>query len=287
MELGFFSMNTDFGLRADMLARELESRGFASLWVGEHSHIPVSRATPYPAGGELPKGYWHMLDPFVALGMAAAVTTTLRLGTGVCLVLEHDLLDLAKQVATLDFLSGGRVDFGVGVGWNAEELANHTAIPFRQRYRALREAVAALRACWTQDESSFTGEFFNFDALWSYPKPVQPTLPVLFGAAGKLGMAHTAEWSDGWCPIETAFRELAVGLQRFRAKCEDLGRDPDAVPITLFAWGDPDVDKLRQFRDLGIDQVLIGTGTAAGADLATTLPVLDRFAAVIPELAAP
>ena len=258
MELGFFSMNTDFGLRADVLATALESRGFASLWVGEHSHIPVDRATPYPAGGELPEAYWHMLDPFVSLGQAAAVTTTLRLGTGVCLVLEHDVLDLAKQVATLDFLSGGRVDFGVGVGWNQEELANHTTIPFRQRYRALREAVGVLRACWTQDESSFHGEFFNFDGLWSYPKPAQPTLPVFFGAAGKLGMAHTAEWSDGWCPIETA--------------CCDFN---------------PDTDKLLRFRDLGIHQVLIGTGTAAGTTLDSTLPLLDRFAAVIPELVAP
>lgn len=284
MELGFFSMNTDFGVGVTDIARALEERGFASLWVGEHSHIPVSRRTAYPAGGELPKGYWHMLDPFVSLGAAAAVTTTLRLGTGVCLVLERDLVALAKEVATLDLLSGGRFDFGVGVGWNEEELATHTAIPFRKRYRALREAVAALRVCWTQDESAFEGEFFNFEALWSYPKPVQATLPVYFGAAGKLGMAHTAEWADGWCPIEVAFRDLSVGLGRMRAKAEEAGRDPAAIPTTLFAWGQPDADKLKRFRDLGINQVLIGTGTSAGSSVEATLPLLDELGALIPDL---
>lgn len=282
MDVGFFSMNTDFGVRIDVMARALEERGFASLWVGEHSHIPISRATPYPAGGELPKGYWHMLDPFVSLGMAAAVTTKLRLGTGVCLVLERDLVALAKEVATLDLLSGGRVDFGVGVGWNAEELATHRPIPFRQRYRALREAIAALRACWTQEESAFEGEFFNFDALWSYPKPVQqPKLPVYFGAAGRLGMAHTAEWADGWCPIEVAFRDLSVGISRMQAKLEEAGRDPSSMPTTLFAWGEPDRDKLSRFRDLGVDQVLFGTGTNAGGDLDTTLAMLDRLAPTV------
>ena len=151
MDIGVFSFNTSYTIRPDELARNLEQRGYESVWFGEHSHIPVERRSPYPAGGELPEYYWHMLDPFVSLGMAAAVTTKLRLGTGVCLVLERDLVALAKEVATLDLLSGGRVDFGVGVGWNAEELATHRPIPFRQRYRALREAIAALRACWTQE----------------------------------------------------------------------------------------------------------------------------------------
>ena len=285
MEIGFFSMNTDFGVRPDVTAKALEERGFASLWVGEHSHIPASRATPYPAGGELPKGYWHMMDPFVSLAAAASVTTKLRLGTGVCLVLERDLLALAKEVATLDLLSGGRVDLGVGVGWNVEELANHTQIPFRLRYRALREAVAALRACWTDDESSFAGEFFNFEALWSYPKPVQKPLPVIFGAAGKLGMAHAAEWADGWCPIDVGFRDLGVGLQRFRAKLEEAGRDPYSVPTTLFAWGSPEPDKLRGYRELGIEQVLLGTGGPIGSDEAGLLRALDMWAPLNAELA--
>ncbi|MFN0029625.1 MAG: LLM class F420-dependent oxidoreductase [Acidimicrobiales bacterium] len=282
MDVGFFSMNTDFGVRVDVMARALEERGFSSLWVGEHSHIPVSRATAYPAGGDLPKGYWHMLDPFVSLGMAAAVTTKLRLGTGVCLVLERDLVALAKEVATLDLLSDGRFDFGVGVGWNKEELATHTSIPFPQRYRALREAVAALRACWTQDESRFEGEFFNFDTLWSYPKPVQtPHPPVIFGAAGKLGMVHTAQWADGWCPIEVAFRDLSVGIDRMHAKLAEVDRQPADLPITMFAWGEPDEAKLARFQELGVAQVLFGTGTNTTGEHKATLDMLDRLAPAV------
>lgn len=286
MDVGFFSMNTDFGVRIDVMARALEERGFASLWVGEHSHIPVSRATPYPPGGELPKGYWHMLDPFVSLGVAAAVTTKLRLGTGVSLVLERDLVALAKEVATLDLLSDGRFDFGVGVGWNAEELATHSDIPFRKRYRALREAIAALKVCWKDDESAYAGEFFNFDALWSYPKPVQsPNPPIYFGAAGRLGMAHTAEWADGWCPIETAFRDLPQGIGRMKAKMEEIGRYPASLPITLFAWGKADIGKLERFRDLGIDQVLFGTGTNVGGEATSTMSMLDDLAPAIAAVA--
>ncbi len=288
MDVGFFSMNTDFGVRVEVMARALEERGFASLWVGEHSHIPVSRATAYPAGGELPEGYWHMLDPFVSLAAAAAVTTKLRLGTGVCLVLERDLVALAKEVASLDLLSEGRFDFGVGVGWNVEELATHSPIPFRKRYRALREAIAALRVIWTEDEAAFEGEFFNFEALWSYPKPVQrPNPPVYFGAAGRLGMAHTAEWSDGWCPIETALRDLSVGIDRMKAKMEEAGRDPASLPITLFAWGRPDVAKLERFRELGVDQVMLGTGTgtSAGTNLDATLALLDELAPAVAAVA--
>jgi probable F420-dependent oxidoreductase len=287
MELGFFAMNTDFAIRPEVIAPALEQRGFASMWVGEHSHIPASRQTPYPGGGELPKGYWHLLDPFVSLGAAATVTSRLRLGTGVCLVLEHDLLALAKAVATLDFLSNGRIDLGVGVGWNREELANHTTIPFRKRYRALREHIAALRQIWSREEASYAGEFVQFEALWSDPKPVQqPNPPVWFGAAGKLGMAHSAEWADGWCPIDTGFRDVAVGIERFRAEVGAAGRDPDAIPITLFVMGRADTDKLRRYRDLGIHAVVLGTAGSVGRDLDRTLPVLDEWAALIPELRA-
>jgi alkanesulfonate monooxygenase SsuD/methylene tetrahydromethanopterin reductase-like flavin-dependent oxidoreductase (luciferase family) len=163
MELGFSTMNTPEDVRPDVLARELEDRGYTSLFIGEHSHIPASRRTPYPSGGDMPDQYRRMMDPFVSLTMAAAATERLHLGLGVCLVLEHHVLDLAKAVATLDLLSGGRVLFGVGVGWNAEELENHRPdITWAQRYRASEECIAALRACWTDEESSFHGEFFSF-----------------------------------------------------------------------------------------------------------------------------
>ena len=155
MKFGYLSLNDADGVRPDRLARELEDRGFDSVWMPEHSHIPVSRATPYPGGGDLPDGYWHMMDPFVSLTAAAMATTSLTLATGICLVLEHDLLDLACTVATLDVLSGGRVLLGIGVGWNAEELANHRPdLPFRQRYSAMRERVDALRSIWTEEAPS-------------------------------------------------------------------------------------------------------------------------------------
>jgi probable F420-dependent oxidoreductase len=256
------------------------------MWVGEHSHIPASRRTPYPAGGDLPKGYWHLLDPFVSLGVAAAVTSRIRLGTGVCLVLEHDLLALAKSVATLDHLSDGRFDFGVGVGWNQEEYANHTEIPFRLRYRALREHIAALRTVWTEQEAASDGRFVRFEGLWAEPKPVQkPSPPVWFGAAGKLGIAHSAEWADGWCPIDTGFRDLAEGIERFRSAVTEAGRDPGSIPITLFVMGRADADKLRRYRDLGVDQVVLGTAGSVGRVLDRTLPVLDEWAALIPDIA--
>ena len=286
MKVGFFAMNTDFAIRPAVIAVELEQRGFSSMWVGEHSHIPASRRSPYPGGGELPKGYWHLLDPFVSLAQAAAVTTELRLGTGVCLVLEHDVLALAKAVATLDHLSDGRVDFGVGVGWNAEELANHTVIPFPQRYRALREHVAALRTLWADEEAAFDGTWVSFEPSWCEPKPAQrPGPPVHFGAAGPLGIAHTAEWADGWCPINTAWRDPGAALERFRGAVREAGRDADSVPITLFVMGRPELDELRRYRDLGVAEVVLGTAGSIGMDLDRTLPHLDAWAAMALELA--
>lgn len=286
MELGVFSMNSDNGVPPHVIAPELEQRGFTSFWVGEHSHIPASRRTPYPAGGDLPEGYWRMCDPFVSLGMAASVTSTLRLGTGVCLVLEHDILALAKTVATLDFLSGGRFDFGVGVGWNAEELANHRRdIPFKLRYQALAEHIAALRALWSEPEPSFAGRWVNIEPLWAQPRPVQkPGPPVLFGAAGRLGMKHSALWADGWCPIDVGFRDVAVGIERFRTAAAEADRDPDTIPVTMFAMGHTAEDTLRRYRDLGVSRVVLGTAGPVGRDFDTTLPALDAWAKLIPEL---
>src|SRR3954454_16491052 len=161
-------MNNPKDLRPDVLGRELEARGYDSLWIGEHSHIPVSRRTPYPAGGEMPSQYTRMMDPFLSLTVAAGATERLLLATGVALPLEHDLFALAKTVATLDHVSGGRLLFGVGVGWNEEELADHRPIPWSQRYRALAECVAALRAIWCDDEAEFHGEFYDFDRVWAF-----------------------------------------------------------------------------------------------------------------------
>ena len=278
-------MNNPDEIAPDVLAQELEARGYDSLWVGEHSHIPVSRRTPYPAGGTMPDQYKQMMDPFLALLLAATASPGLLIGTGVALPLEHDLLDLAKTVSTLDRLSGGRLLFGVGVGWNEEELANHRPVPWAQRYRALGECVAALRSLWCDDESEFHGEFYDFDPVWSFPKPVQrPHPPVLCGTGGRVGTREAVAWADGWMPMDIALGNVAKKVTRFREAAADAGRDPAAIPITMVTFGDPDLATLAGYRDIGVERVVVGSGRTGWDDPATALPCLDTYAAMIPEL---
>jgi probable F420-dependent oxidoreductase len=286
VRLGFSSMNTPHELAPDHLARELEARGFDSLWLGEHSHIPVSRATPYPAGGEMPEMYKWMMDPFLPLLVAAAATERLLVGTGVALPLEHDVFDLAKSVSTLDNLIGGRLLFGVGVGWNEEELANHRpSVPWSQRYSALGECIAALRALWTDDEAEFHGRFFDFDPVWSFPKPLQrPHPPVLCGTGGKAGTKQAVAWADGWLPMDVALGDVPKKIRRFREAAEAAGRDPATIPITIVAFGDPDVATLASYRDCGVERTVIGAARTGWDDSSTTLPCLDTYAALLPEL---
>lgn len=286
MRLGFSSMNTPDDVPPDVLARELEARGYDSLWIGEHTHIPVARTTPYPAGGELPDAYRTMMDPFLALMVAATATERLLVGTGVALPLQHDLFDLAKTVATLDRLSGGRVLFGVGVGWNEEELADHRPIRWSQRYRALAECVAALRALWCDEESEFHGEFFDFEPVWLLPKPAQqPHPPVLCGTGGRLGTREAVAWADAWMPMDVALGDVAKKLGLFRSAAERAGRDPDSIAITIVAFGDADLAKLALYRDLGVERVIVGANRTGWDDPSTTLPCLDRHAAMITALA--
>ncbi len=179
MKFGISIFDTDYAIRIDEVAHAAEERGFESLWVPEHTHIPTSRRSPWPGGTELPKEYWHTHDPFVSLAVAAAATTKLKIATGVCLVVERDPITLAKEVASLDFLSGGRFIFGVGGGWNAEEMENH-GTDFGKRWRVLRERILAMKEIWTNEEAEFHGKFVNFEPIWSYPKPVQkPHPPIL------------------------------------------------------------------------------------------------------------
>ena len=181
MHIGVCIFATDYAIRIDELARETEARGFESLFVPEHTHIPVSRRTPFPGGGELPKEYSHTFDPFVSLMAAAAATTRLRIGTGICLIIERDTITLAKEVASLDLLSGGRFEFGIGGGWNAEEMEHHGTV-YATRFKRLEEQVRALKEIWTKDEAEFHGRHVNFDKIWSWPKPAQkPHPPVLLG----------------------------------------------------------------------------------------------------------
>ena len=237
MKFGFLALNHAEGIRPDRLGRELEDRGFDSVWMPEHHHIPTSRLSAYPGGGDLPDGYWHMMDPFVSLQAVAAATTTLTLATGVCLLLEHDLLDLACTVATLDMLSGGRMLLGIGVGWNEEELANSRPdVPFKQRYSAMRERVAALRACWTEERPSFDGRFERFSESWVYPKPLQQPVPIALGNAGKVGIKHAAEYADHWCPLDAQLLnydgrpDVRGAVELFRRLAEVSGRP---VSLTL------------------------------------------------------
>lgn len=291
MRIGFTSMNTAEDVRPSVLARALEDRGYSSWWIGEHSHIPVARQTPYPAGGEMPDAYRRMMNPFVSLAVAAESTSRLRLGAGVVLVLEHDLLDLAKTMATLDVLSGGRLEVGVGVGWNVEELANHRPdIPWSERYLAAAEAVTAMRRCWTDTEIEFNGRYFGFDALWMFPKPLQKPWPrIWFGVSGPLGQRHAVKWADGWMPIDVGLgagvEAVARRVGRFREAVAAAGRDP--IPITLGTFGDPSPATLAVYRDLGVDEVVIGANRTGWDEPATTLGYLDRYTALVDELAAP
>jgi probable F420-dependent oxidoreductase len=290
MRFGYISMNSAMGIRPDVIARGLEERGFDSLWVPEHSHIPTSRESPYPAGGDLPEGYRHMMAPFVSLAAAATVTTRLTLATGVCLLLEHDLLDLACTAATLDALSGGRLLLGVGVGWNREELANHRPdVPFEKRYAAMRERVAALRTIWSNDEPAYSGKWDRFTASWVYPKPVRGTVPIALGNSGRLGVRHAAEYADHWCPIDSMLagadgRPDVVGrIALFRHLVAEKGRDPNTVPISLFMFSRPTPARLERYAPLGLERIVLAAPTAEMQDASTTLRHLDELAPMVEE----
>ena len=281
MHLGIFSFNTDYGTRADDLARALEERGFESLWVGEHTHIPASRLSPYPGGGDLPKPYYHMADPFVSLTAAACATTNLNVGTGICLVVEHNPITLAKTVATLDMISGGRFLFGIGGGWNAEEMENH-GTSFKRRWKVLRERVEAMKAIWTEEQASYAGEFVNFDPLISYPKPAQqPHPPVIFGGATEKARERAVRYCDGWIPIDVLLEDLPDAIADLRAKAEAAGRDPKSVPVSVFAFDAADEDALLKYRELEVERVVL----VAPRHTPQVMPFLDRFAAMVPKVA--
>ena len=241
MRFGYLSLNNAEGIRPARLARELEDRGFDSVWMPEHSHIPVSRDTPYPAGGDLPDGYWHMMDPFVSLQAAAAVTTKLILATGICLVLEHDILDLACTVATLDVLSGGRALLGIGVGWNREELVNHRPeLPFKLRYSAMRERVDALRRIWTEEEPAYDGRFERFSASWVYPKPIQQPLSLWVAVGGTPNSVARAAYYG--LPLMLAIiggnpQQFQPLTELYRRTADKMGHDSSKLPIGISSHG--------------------------------------------------
>ena len=277
MHFGAVMFPTEYAIAPHELARALEERGFESLWVPEHTHIPASRRSPWPGGGELPKDYWHCYDPFVALTAAAMVTTRLRLGTGICLIIERDPIITAKEVATLDRISGGRVIFGIGGGWNAEEMENH-GTEFKQRWRVLRERTLAMKAIWTSDEPEFHGEFVRFDKLWSYPKPVQrPHPPIVMGGDGPTTFDRVIEFGDGWMPISRKGSEPWAKIPELRRRAERAGRDPKSISVGIF-FAKPEKATLDRLRASGVDRAIFGL-PSAGRE--TVLPMLDAYAELI------
>jgi probable F420-dependent oxidoreductase len=285
MHLAFSSMNTPSDPHPATLAQALEERGFESLWYGEHSHIPVSRKTPYPPGGEMPQPYKWMMDPYLSLMTAANATTTLKLGTGIALLMERDLFAQAKTIASLDRLSNGRVIIGTGVGWNQEEFENANSHPFNKRYGVLKETVAATRALWCEEEAEYHGEYIDFDAVWCLPKPKQAGGPPIFlGAMGPLGRKHAAAWADGWYPVDVAMGDVAQSLADFREEVKQAGRDPDEVAINIQIMDTGNLDKLKEYRDMGIERATIGVSTDLWEQPDAVMPMIDRYAKIISEL---
>tara|TARA_B110000503_G_scaffold74441_1_gene114917 strand:- start:5144 stop:6001 length:858 start_codon:yes stop_codon:yes gene_type:complete len=285
MYLGFSSMNTADDPAPHLLAKTLEEAGFESLWYGEHSHIPVSRLTPYPPGGELPEPYKKMMDPYVSLMAAAAATSTLKLGTGIALLMERELLSQTKTIATLDRLSNGRVVIGCGVGWNQEEFENATTLPFKRRYLGLKETVLAQRALLTDAEPEFHGELIDFDPVWFEPKAIRPGgPPVTLGAMGPLGVKHAAQWADGWMPVDVVMQDVAQDIKNFRQMVSDNGRDPESVEITLVVMSPVTADLLKSYRDMGVNRCNIGVGMDNWDKPDVVMPMIEQFSKLIPEL---
>jgi len=263
MHLGLALFATDLTSDVRDVARAAEDAGFESLFVAEHTHIPVSRQSPYPMGGELPDEYARTQDPFVALMAAAGVTERLRLGTGVCLVVEHDPIVLAKTVATLDVLSGGRVLLGVGAGWNAEELGDH-GIEFTNRWDVLQERVELMQALWTNDVASYDGKHAQLSPSWQWPKPVQQPMPVFVGGGGPRAMRHAVDYAGGWMPMPSR-EKLADRLAALRAMADDAGKPVPAVTMYLVR---PDREVVAHYADLGIERAVFLLPTRGDAVVA-------------------
>ncbi|HVB18211.1 MAG TPA: LLM class F420-dependent oxidoreductase [Stellaceae bacterium] len=256
MDIGVFYFPVDYGINIAELAAALEARGFESLFVPEHTHIPVSRKSPFPGGGELPRRYAHTHDPFVALSFAAAATTRLRLGTGICLIPERDPIVTAKAVASLDQLSGGRFVFGIGGGWNVEEMANHGA-RYETRFKLMRERILAMKALWTGEEAEYHGAMVDFDKAWSYPKPAQrPHPPIILGGETDYTLRRVVEYCDGWFPRPARGWDVREAVGRLHRMAEAAGRDPKTLSISVFR-APADKAALQQYREAGIDRAVL------------------------------
>jgi probable F420-dependent oxidoreductase len=256
MRVGAFYFPTDYGINMAELAKALEDRGFDSLFVPEHTHIPANRKSPFPGGGELPKRYSHTHDPFVGLSFAAAATKKLKLGTGILLVPQHEPIVTAKAIASLDQLSGGRFIFGIGGGWNVEEMENHGA-KYQTRFKQMREHVLAMKELWTKDEASYDGEFVTFDRVWSWPKPAQkPHPPVILGGETDHTLRRVIEYCDGWFPRPRGGFDVVKGVAHLRQMAEKAGRDPKTITTIVFGSAN-DAKVLESYDKAGIQSALL------------------------------
>ena len=274
MKFGVYMFPTDYAIDPVSLGRAAEGQGFESLFVPEHTHIPTSRRSPFPGGGELPKEYSHTLDPFVALGAVAAATERLMLGTGICLVIERDPITLAKEVASLDFISGGRVLFGIGGGWNREEMENHGTDPTR-RWKVLRERIEAMQQIWTEDAAEYHGEFVDFDPIWQWPKPIQkPHPPVIIGGDGANTLQRVVRYGDGWMPIGRR--------ADFKARIDELNQLSAAagradIPVTIFGAA-PKPEVIDAYAEAGVERLLFHLPPAPRDEV---LPLLEQRAELV------
>ena len=275
MKFGVAMFMTDYSISPTELARAVEERGLESLWAPEHSHIPLPRVSPWPGGGDLPKQYYDVMDPFVVLSAAAAVTDRIKLGTGVCLVIQRNPIQVAKEVASLDQISGGRFLFGVGGGWNAEEMANH-GTAFKSRFKLMRERIEAMKAIWTEKEPEYSGEMVNLSKMMTWPKPVQkPYPPVIVGGGFPHAARRAIRYGDGWIPLGGRM-DLPALVDEFYKMAEEAGRKREALPLTSFGVS-LEGDSIAKSAGVGIDRVVISLPSEA-AD--KTLPVLDQIAEV-------
>src|SRR6202167_1444848 len=283
MQFGASMFFTDYSMAPAELAVALEQRGFDIVWAPEHSHIPSSRKTPFIMGGDLPKRYYDVMDPFVTLTAAALATKTLKVGTGVCLIAQRDPIQTAKLVASIDQVSGGRFVFGVGNGWNQDEMENH-GTAFTTRHKLARERVEAMKAIWTQPKAEYHGEFVDFGPMMAWPKPVQkPHPPIVVGGAFPYSARRAVRYGDGWIPLAgrpTQYGDVFDYVPKFRDMLKEAGRDEASCPITLFNVQE-DADLLKRYRDLGAVRVCVSL-PAVNAD--ATLPVLDRWAKLIQQV---
>jgi probable F420-dependent oxidoreductase len=279
LKFGTSMFFTDYSIAPGELGQALESRGFESVWAPEHSHIPLSRKTPFPGGADLPKKYYDAMDPFVTLTAAAVATKTLRVGTGVCLVAQRDPIQTAKLVASIDQVSSGRFLFGIGNGWNQDELEDH-GVKFADRHKVARERVEAMKAIWTQSKPQYHGEFVNFDPMMTWPKCVQkPHVPVIVGGAFPYSARRAIRYGEGWIPQagRGGTGEIADMIPEFRKMATEAGRDPDTIEISVW-FPKQDADLMKRYIDLGVSRVVFNLDSEKADKV---VPVIDTLAGLM------